>query len=314
MARSDIVTWLPLDDFARIIGLSPLSFNQLKSPTLQLNTVCGDIFFQSAWQHSDSIGRDDIALAIKEAEDEISREAGFNLIPDWTIEERLPYPRPGRPELYGSGLNVRWQEKSVELNKGLIITGGVKAKSLIQAGANVVRTDLDVDGYAETCTVTVATSVTDANEIRAYYPAKSGSDGWEIRPITVTFSGGNAIITFKAWQISAANQMDALNAEPLDADSPTSYETTIDVYRVYNDPATQAQLIWEGCPNCCGSCTACQLSTQAACSTYATHVWVLLFPPLLHGILVNKNLWQVIIQHVGNQIKFVFGITLGIKI
>lgn len=265
MARSDIVTWLPLDQWASIIGLSPLGFNQLHSETLEQNTVCGDLFYQSSWQHSDRVGRDDIAMAIQQAEQEIAREVGFNLIPDWTVEERLPYPRPASPELYGMGYNPRWQAKSVELPRGWIISGGVKTKTLIQAGAAIVRTDDDVDTYAETCTVTVATSVTDVNEIRAYYPAKSGSDAWEIRPITVTLSGGNAIIKFKAWQVAAANQMDALNAEPLDADVAGSYETTIDVYRVYNDPSTQAQLMWEDTPNCCGSCTACQFETQAAC-------------------------------------------------
>lgn len=269
MARSDVITWLPLDDFAKIIGLSPLSFNQLHSDTLQQNNVCGDLFYQSAWQHSDRVGRDDIAQAIQQAEQEISREVGFNLVPDWTTEERLPYPRPGNPDVYGIGYNVRWQEKSVELRKGWIISGGVKAKSVIQAGAAVVRTDADVDNYAETCTVTVNTTVTDANEIRAYYPAKSGDDAWEIRPITVSISNGVATIRFKSWQIVAANQMDSLNAQPLDADSAASYETTVDIYRVYNDPSTQAQMMWEnlpGWPRCSSSsCTACQFETQAAC-------------------------------------------------
>lgn len=273
MARSDIKTWLPLDEFARIIGISPLSFNQLSS-TLVPNTVCGDIFFQSSWQHSDRIGRDDIALAIQQAEMEISAEAGFNLMPDWTVAERLPYPQPSNPSVYGVyGYNPRFQLKSVEALKGYMISGGVKTKTLIEAGTAVVRTDVDVDGYAETCTVTVATSLTDANEIHLYYPAKDGNDGWEIRPIKVRFSGGNAIITFKAWQIVAANQMDPINAEPLDADNPASYETTVDVYRVYNDSGTQAQFIWEGSPETfgCGTCAACQLGTQAGCFHIRDH-------------------------------------------
>lgn len=267
MARSDIPTWLPLDEFARIIGLSPLAFNQLSSP-LTPNNVCGDIFFQYDWQHSDRVGRDAIAQAIHDAEQAMAAEAGFNLMPDWTIAERLPYPKPSTPENYGMGINVRWQMKSVEANKGKMISGGVRTKTLIQAGAAVVRTDLDVDNYAETCTVTVATSVTDKSEIHAYYPAKDGEDGWEIRPIKVRFSGGNAIVTFKVWQIVAANQMDAIDAQPLDADSAASYETTVDIYRVWNDPSTQVQFLWENEPStCCGSstCTACQLSTQAGC-------------------------------------------------
>ncbi len=288
MARSDIKTWLSLDEFARIIGISPLVFNQLTP--LSNNNVCSDIFFQSDWQHSDRIGRDTIAQAIQDAEQEMAREAGFNLMPDWTVEERLPYPRPGVPEVYGMGVNVRFQLKSLELNKAYVRYGGVRSKSLIEAGATIERTDEDTDNYAETCTVTVVSSLTDANEVRAYYPGKNGADGWEIRPIKVRFSGGNAIITFKAWQIVAANQLDSLNPSPLDHAAASSYETTVDIYRVYNDPSTQVQFLWESEPNFCncGTCTACQLGTQAGCfhirdqrlgyvvpspATYANGVW-----------------------------------------
>lgn len=267
MARSNIRTWLSLDRWAEIVGINPLNFNQLSSPSLFPNNVCGDIFFQSDWQHADRLGRDTIAMAIQQAEKEIAAEAGFNLLPDWTVQERLTYPQPAIPGVFGNALNPRYMLKSVELARGHVISGGLRTKAVIQAGAAVVRSDLDVDSYAETCTVTVATSVTDINEIRVYYPAKNGDDGWEIRPITVSISGGNAIIQFKAWQIPAANQMDALNAQPLNAHSPASYETTVDVYRVYNDPSTQVQLMWENCDDggCCGTCAACQFGTQAGC-------------------------------------------------
>lgn len=266
MARSEIKTWLSLDEWAQITGVHPLGFNGLSSPTLQTNNVCGEVFFQYDYQHSDRVGRDTIAMAIQQAEQEISREAGFNLMPDWTVDERIGYPQPSTPELFGAwGINVRGQMKSVEALRGHLLYGGIKAKSLIQAGAAVVRSDADVDNFQETCTVIVATTITDLNEIRAFYPAKSGDDGWEIRPITVSVSGGFATITFKVWQIAAANQMDSLNAQPLDADDAASYETTIDVYRVYNDESTQVQFLWENDPSCCGTCAACTLGTQSGC-------------------------------------------------
>lgn len=267
MARADTYTWLPLDEFATIIGLNPLAFNGLSS-TLFSNNVCGDIFFQFDYQHSDRIGRDTIARAIREAELEMAAEAGFNLLPDWTTEERLPYPQPAMPGVYNMyGSNPKGMLNSVEVRKGWVISGGVRAKAAIQVGAAVVRSDADGDGYTETCTVTVATTVTDANEIRAYYSGKSGADSWEIRPISVVIAGGNAIITFKAWQIVVASQMDRLDASPLDAANAASYETTVDVYRVYNDPSTQLQFMWEndGYWDTCGTCAACQFSTQAGC-------------------------------------------------
>lgn len=271
MARSEVRTWLSLDRWARIMGFSPLSFNQLDSNTLFVSTACGEVWFQDSWNHSDRVGRDDLAHAIQEAELEIAQEVGYNLLPDWTLEERLPYPRPATPGTFGRyGVNARGVMKSVEALRGHLITGGVRAKSVIQAGAAIVRSDVDTDGYQETCTVIVPTTVTDVNEIHVYYPAESGADEWEIRPLkSVSISGGNATITFYVWQIGAANQMYALDAKPLDADNVNSYESTVDVYRVYNDPSTQVQFLWENSPydlsSCCGSCVACQLGTQMGC-------------------------------------------------
>lgn len=260
-------TWLSLDRWAQIIGINPLHFHQLASATYMPNNVCGDILFQSAWQHSDRVGREEICMAIQQAEQEISREAGFNLMPDWTDSERLIYPRPGVPELYNVyGTNPRGEMKSVELSKGWLISGGVKTKSLISAAVGITRTDSDSDGFAETCSVIVPTSVTDVNEIHLYYPGQNGVDAWEIRPINVSISGGNATITFKVWQVSLASSMFKLNPQPLDAEDPTSYQTTVDVYRVYNDTSTQVQFLWENNGgNCCQTCIACQLGTQNGC-------------------------------------------------
>ena len=265
MARATPRTWLSLDRFAQIIGLNPLAFNQLSSRTYFPNNTCGDIFFQEDWQHSDRLGRETIAMAIQQAEMEIAREAGFNLMPDWTVDERQPYPHPGVPGQYGNALNPYQYNKSIELSRAHILSGGVRTKSLIQAGATITRQDDDSDGFQETCVVIVATSVTDTNEIRAYYPGKSGEDDWEIRPIKVTISGGNANIQFPVWQIAAANQMEAFNAQPLDAEKATSYESTVDVYRLYNDPQTQSQFLWEYGTCESSSCIACQFGSQDGC-------------------------------------------------
>jgi len=268
MARSDIKTWLSLDRWAAIVGIHPLHWNGLASNDLIPNTVCGDVWFTYSWQHSDRVGHEDVAMAIQQAEMEISAEVGFNLLPDWTVAERLTYPQPGVPGIYNlQGFNPRGQYISVELRKGHVLSGGVKTKAVVEAGVAYVRSDVDSDGFQETCTVTVATTVTDPNEIHLYYPAQSGDDGWEIRPIKVNISGGNAIITFKIWQIAAANKMDVFNPNPLDAEDDHNYEDTVDVYRIYNDPSVQVQFMWENLPwaKSCGSCYACQFGTQMGC-------------------------------------------------
>jgi hypothetical protein len=158
----------------------------------------------------------------------------------------------------------------VEARRGHLISGGIKTKVLVEAGAAVVRTSEDGDTYNETCTVIVPVTFTTIDEVHVYYSTKSGEDSWEIRPITVAISGGNATIRFKAWQIPVWESLEVPNAQPLDADNVADYESTVDVYRVYNDPSTQLQFMWENtgdiaCASCCGSCVACQFGTQAGC-------------------------------------------------
>lgn len=269
MARAEIVTKLALDEFAQIIGLNPLAFNGLSS-TFFRNNVCGDIFFNWDWQHSDRIGRETIAQAIQAAEMEMEAEAGFYLMPTWVTEERVDYPRPGIPNVFGiDGLNARGMLKSVEAKHAFIISGGIREKTLIGRGASaIVRTDVDGDGYAETCTVTEAVTFTDINEVRIYFTGYAGADNYEIRPAKVAISGGFATITFKAWQVPLLLSLERLDVAPLDGDDVASYETAVDVYRVRNDPSTQLQFMWENtgsCDDCCGSCTACQFGTQAGC-------------------------------------------------
>ena len=268
---ASIRTWLSLEEFRVIFGMDPFGFWQFSSPTLRTNTQCGEVFFEYDWQHSARVGRDSIVQAIAEAEQEIAREVGYNLLPDWTVAERLPYPQPSDPSIYGIGVNPRWMGKSIELPRGHVIAGGVRTKAVILAGAAVTRTDADGDGYQELCTITVPTTVTDLNEFHVYYPAKNGADEWEIRPLrSVAIVGANVVITFYSWQIPAANQLENMVATSIDADVAGNYESTVDLYRVYNDPATQVQLIWEPSPVdiwCCGqaSCYSCQLNTQAGC-------------------------------------------------
>jgi len=267
MARASTVTKLSLDEFATLLGFNPLGFNGFSS-TLFPNNVCGEAFFQWDWMHSDRIGRETIAQAINQAEMEMEAEMGFYLMPTWTVEERLDYPHPGMPGVFGlDGMNTRGLFKSVEANHGHVISGGIREKTLLENAAAIVRTDPDGDGYSELCTVTTAVTFTDIDQVRIYYASMDGDDAYEIRPATVTISGNFATITFKAWQVPKLDLQEKLDAAVLNAATNTNYETTVDVYRVRNDPSTQLQFMWESSTdvNCCGTCAACQFSSQAGC-------------------------------------------------
>lgn len=269
MARASTYTWLSLDRFAQIMGANPLHFNGIYTDLQPVRSGCDDMWLQYDWQDVQHVSRESLAEAIKDAEDQIANYVGYNLLPTWEIDERHNTEVPGDPTLISSGYNIQGRYKTIRTDKYHVISGGQRAKTVIEAAAAIVRSDADGDGYNELCTITVATTVTDANEIRVYYPGESGADEWEIRPLkSVSISGGNATITFNIWQIPDPDLLEALDATGINGDTAANFITTADVYRVYNDPETQVQFLWEPFPNCTcdtGTCTVCQHATQYGC-------------------------------------------------
>lgn len=287
MARAETVTLLSLDRLFKIIGLDPLSANQLTSAILP-SVACNTVVYQRNWDKPSQAGREEYALAIKQAEDDIAAYVGYWPLPTYTRDELQPTVRPADRTLvaagggfYGSGYapwggpaaNVRWFPKSVTLRYGNYISGGVKAKIQIGRSANVVYSDPDGDGYKELATVQVNTTVTEPCEIHIYDPGESGADSWEIRPITVTIAAGVATITFRREQAvdpALWERLDAGSQGAIDGDDDANFITEVDVYRVYLDPSTQVNLITEavGCSLCGGSgCESCGWATSTGCIT-----------------------------------------------
>ncbi|MHA2079084.1 MAG: hypothetical protein ACW99X_15945 [Candidatus Thorarchaeota archaeon] len=253
------------------MGLNPLHFNGLTSATIFSNTVCGQPWYQYAWQDADRVSREEVARAIRKAELKIANEVGYNLIPDWIVDERRRTTRPYRKELYNlSWSNTRGQRLSVQAEKAYVVSGGIKASTAIEAGATATRSDSNGDSYDDLVTVSVATTVTDENEIRVYYPGEAGADEWEIKPINVSISGGTATITFNSWQLVDPDLQTDFAAGTADGDAAGTYLATVDVYRVYNDPQQQVTFLWEPSPindcTCTGaSCAQCTFQTQTGC-------------------------------------------------
>lgn len=271
MARATTPTWLALDRWAEIMGIPPLFFNQLYSEFYTHGSECGDVWFQWMWQQPDRVGREDVADAIREAEDRLKSVVGYNLLPDWISDERVRTTRPARPELYhGTQGNIRGQLKSIQTRWAYIISGGQRKKDLLEAGVITTKVagtvkDLDGDGYYETVEITVTSAdvgeITDASEIHVYYPGESGEDEWEVKPIEVSISGNTATIIFKRWLIVDPDLQSIMDAENIDGDDDNSYLGTVDVYRVWNDPQSMATLLWEnGCED-----PACAFDTQTGC-------------------------------------------------
>lgn len=286
MARASVRTKLPLDEWARIMGLSPIHFNGVFIPN-RTPATCEQPWLQFAWQTADRVGREELARAIAQAEADIERHVGYRLAPDWEEDEWQPTVRPLRKDLFNlTSTDIRTFAQAVKANWGHMITGGVKASTLIDADAAIVYSDPDGDGYDEVATVTVTVTLgQDPCEIRIYFPLSNAmvtatpEDQWEIRPISVSVSGAIATITFRReqavlpeLQLDISPDADDSHLRGVESDVNTNFLSVVDVYRVYNDPQTQVLMMWEGlgvgCDGCNGTgCSQCQYSTQAGCFT-----------------------------------------------
>lgn len=274
MARASVYTRIPLDRAAAILGIDPLHFNGVVSSYRPELFACDDLWFQYASQREGQASREDLALALRAAEDKVFKELGYPLVPIWVRNEEHQLTHAYAVELVNPyGRNSRGLAKSVRSKLGYVIQGGIRAKSLIDDAAAVVYSDVDGDGYAETATVTVSTTVTDGQEIHVYYPGESGSDAWEIRPIRVTLSGGTATIKFRKELAPDVNLIEKYthpgdNTLTINGDDNANFLATVDVYRVYNDPSVQATLYseFESCNACGGSgCDYCEADSTTAC-------------------------------------------------
>lgn len=278
MARAIATTHLPLDTWARILGIDPRHFNQVVIPGIKPVNTCDDVWMQHPWQNVSQVAREDAAIAVKQAEEILERFLGYHLLPSWQVDERMMFLPPGAPEVNNIGFrDARGFPLSIQGNWGHFISGGIELKTLITAGAVVTYSDEDGDTYFETATVTVVTTVTDPEDIRVYYPGMAARDEWEIRPLddplthrrSVTIAGGSATIVFAREQAVDNDLLEALDPVAIDGTVVANFLATVDVYAVTNDPQQQATLLWNPQPTFCncatGQCPACEHSTQTAC-------------------------------------------------
>lgn len=281
MARASTRTLLPLDRFFKVIGLNPLHANQVvvdgDSPItgdpMAPATTCGMPILQYSWQADDRVGREEIAIAIADAEALLTQWLGYTPLPTWVADEHVEMVQPANPTLLNAaGVDPRGFWNSLQLSRGYVVSGGVEAWSQIQLAAAIVYSDQDGDGYDETATITVNTTVTEPDEIAIAYPGKIAANDytWEIRPTTVTIDtvAGTATIICRREQLVDPALMEALSVEQVDGQDDTKFLATVDVYRHYNDPSTQVQFLydqtWCDCLNGDG-CSRCEGVSQNGC-------------------------------------------------
>ena len=291
MARASTPTLLALDRFSAVLGWSPPAFNQgVSNIIFPGDTSCGPVF-QYSYQYHDSVAREDIALEIAQAEQDIANFLGWWPAPRWIAQDVKMYPRFHRPEFYNiGGGNVRDQRKSIKAAYGKIIEPGQRALSdrIGQPSVGGPATSLlefsdgDGDTFDETATVTQETTETNECEVKVYFAGHDGDPEWEIRPArTRAIAGGVFTATFWAWQLIDPVYWEAFptanTPRPIINLDNAVYVSEVDVYREYNDPtAASAVFYWEPEPgalaggfcDCCGGtgCVRCTLTEQEGCA------------------------------------------------
>jgi hypothetical protein len=221
---------IPLYRYAKLIEYDECSFFGVQNPDIDWPTECRRIWVKRE--------RDMVLKYLLEAQEELENVVGYPLNDRWFTTEQRPYSFP---------LKTKWKK---------VIEGGVVAVSDIAIFEAIDHsTDPAVVGP-------ISTTVTDKDEIHVYHPCTS----LEIHPSKVTLSGGSLTIEIPRCRLVTEDAMDN-EAGGLIYTNLTNFLGAVDVKRVYNDPSTNATLIW---PHACTTTStycgcSCSEYTQTAC-------------------------------------------------
>lgn len=284
-----IPTLLSIYEWGDVMGISPWELAQIGEgfPTVN-HAQCGHVVFRYAWQQ-DYLCREELAHTIAKAEEAVAEQLNFWPAPKWITNEVQPYPRPHNRMLYGYAGTPRGQWKALQVNWGKVQGGGLMARTLISAAGAVVMSDNDGDTINDRFTVTVATTITDPDEIAIYYAAADRNsepleEVWRIRPVNVVISGGNAVITGHPSLLVKPDLESVVDPLILDVTVATNFVTTVEVYRLYLDTTStvadpaQGTALWED-PDCeippCSSSwlPLCQIPRNAEMGMIAVDFW-----------------------------------------
>jgi hypothetical protein len=252
---------ISLDVFREAMAFHPWHFWQLAGAQVPLRSGCDSLVFEHAWQrNNDTNGRAEIRQAIEQAEERIADKLGFWTSPRHVVETH-PFPQYFDKRFDNAGFfgaDGRWL--SLQLDKGKFIAAGAQTDELI-GDATVAFSDLDNDNLDETFTISIATTVTDVDEIMVCFLAadrmddSENLDRWRVEPVRVAISGGTATITGKSWLIVRPSLYEGVTPDNnMDASAAANYVTELSIYRRYMTSGTgdeddaAAVLIWESRP------------------------------------------------------------------
>jgi hypothetical protein len=243
---------LPIDHLRYIISYHPWHFWQLSDTTYTpIRADCDDIVYEYAWQSADRLGRDEVRRAIETAEQLIRNYLHYWPAPRY-LSETITWPTTHQPGFYGSYLtDPMGRYLPLKLPDHYVQAAGTEQLTLI-GDADVLFSDEDGDGLAETFTATIATTVTDADQVVAYFTnadrLTDDMDRWRIEPVQVAISGGVATITGRKWLLVKPIRYEGVQRTPINPTVDSNFVSEIAVYQRTTNTDEQATLVWEAVP------------------------------------------------------------------
>lgn len=215
-------------------------FNQcagIGAPVQTANDKGGTIYLQKE--------REELARALERAAGRMAQDLNYWINPAYFSEE-IPVGN-GRP-LQHQFFQGRYC-KLIELGK--------RATAVIQAGVAVAYSDPNGVGVNDTATITVATTIANA-EIKVFFQVADGAPTaadyrYEIEPLTVTDNGagivtitGHRALFVKPTQWAReyiANDPNFNSPNVVDTALAANFVTAVDIYRVYTDTTDNIEVL-----------------------------------------------------------------------
>lgn len=244
-------TLLSLIEWAEFIGMNPYYLFQV-GVNVPDNTGhdCDYIFYEYPYQQSNHLSREDVRLAISQAEDLFNELCGYYPAPKFIVDEPGQYPQYYDKRFYGGLRNYNGQFKAIQLKHGYIQSVGVEVLTFITDNITITLSDSNGDGINDTFNFSVTVpSGTLASEIAVFNTETDRNDNpldeYEIRPIKVTVSGTTATVTGFIGLLVIPDLQEVLDPESLDATLTTIYVEDLAVYRRTINTESPGQFIYE---------------------------------------------------------------------
>lgn len=261
MAIASTPTLLSLDEYAKIMAIPGWLLAQVTHPFRPTRGNCENVWYQSGYSGDGNriVEREELANAIANAERRMAAYMGFWPAPVWVRAEPHAWPISSR--------GVKLPNPQYVSEQGYLIEFGVEAweEQVALYPALIEYSDRDKDGCLDWAIITFATALTNPCEIVLVPPDKDPREReWRIRPLDIQIDAGVCTIQGPRWLF--ANPDRWYTIEELSMAVDTDFLTWVDIWRHYNDPSTQAQLVWNtGLVGCSTTTAVCDEVCQSAC-------------------------------------------------